>query len=333
MSTPLLEINNLSINFLIGGKRVNAVHDVSFSLEPGETLGIVGESGCGKSVTATSILRLLPPRTSEIDPSSSIKLEGRELTALPEREFRQIRGKEISMIFQEPMTSLNPVQTVGCQMMEMVRAHQRLSRKDAEDICTAMLRKVGIPAADQRMKEYPHQLSGGMRQRVMIAMALSCNSKVLIADEPTTALDVTIQAQILELMQRLKSELGTSIILITHDMGVVAECTDKVMVMYAGEAVEFGKVEDIFLRPAHPYTIGLQRSIPKLRGTIERLATIDGTVPALTDMPSGCRFADRCPRCTQRCRDEHPQLLDIGEGRKVRCLFSAPEKGGDDHVG
>ena len=333
MSTPLLEVNNLAINFLIGKEKVNAVHEVSFSLEPGETLGIVGESGCGKSVTATSILRLLPARTSEIDPVSSIKLEGRELTTLSEREFRQIRGKEISMIFQEPMTSLNPVQTIGKQMVEMVRAHQKISRHEAEDICVSMLEKVGIPAAGQRMKEYPHQLSGGMRQRVMIAMALSCNSKVLIADEPTTALDVTIQAQILELMQRLKSELGTSIILITHDMGVVAECTDKVMVMYAGEIVEFGRVEDIFRRPAHPYTIGLQRSIPKLKGTIERLATIDGTVPSLTAMPTGCRFADRCPNCTEQCRAEHPALREISGGRKVRCWQVEPEEGGDDHAG
>ena len=331
MSTPLLEVNNLAIDFLIGKQKVNAVHDVSFSLQPGETLGIVGESGCGKSVTATSLLRLLPARTSEIDPGSSIRLEGRELTTLSEREFRKIRGKEISMIFQEPMTSLNPVQTIGKQMVEMVRAHQKLPRQEAEAICVSMLEKVGIPEAAQRMKEYPHQLSGGMRQRVMIAMALSCNSKVLIADEPTTALDVTIQAQILELMQRLKSELGTAIILITHDMGVVAECTDRVMVMYAGEIVEFGRVEDIFQRPAHPYTIGLQRSIPKLNGTIERLATIDGTVPSLTAMPAGCRFADRCPSCTARCRAEHPALKDIGGGRRVRCWLA--EEGGEDHAG
>ena len=332
MSTPLLEVNNLAINFLIGREKVNAVHDVSFSLQPGETLGIVGESGCGKSVTATSILRLLPARTSEIDPSSSIKLEGRELTTLSDKEFRQIRGKEISMIFQEPMTSLNPVQSIGKQMVEMVRAHQKLSRQEAEEICISMLEKVGIPATPQRMKEYPHQLSGGMRQRVMIAMALSCNSKVLIADEPTTALDVTIQAQILELMQKLKNELGTSIILITHDMGVVAESTDKVMVMYAGEIVEFGRVEDIFLRPAHPYTIGLQRSIPKLKGVIERLSTIEGTVPSLTAMPTGCRFAERCPHCTQRCLNEHPELKDIGDGRKVRC-HNATMQEGVDHVG
>ena len=331
MSTPLLEVNDLAINFLIGKQKVNAVHDVSFSLQPGETLGIVGESGCGKSVTATSLLRLLPARTSEIAPGSSIRLEGRELTTLPEREFRKIRGKEISMIFQEPMTSLNPVQTIGKQMVEMVRAHQKLPRQEAEAICVSMLEKVGIPEAAQRMKEYPHQLSGGMRQRVMIAMALSCNSKVLIADEPTTALDVTIQAQILELMQRLKSELGTAIILITHDMGVVAECTDRVMVMYAGEIVEFGRVEDIFQRPAHPYTIGLQRSIPKLNGTIERLATIDGTVPSLTAMPAGCRFADRCPSCIARCRAEHPALKDIGGGRRVRCWLA--EEGGEDYAG
>lgn len=330
MPTPLLEVNDLAVNFLIGKQKVNAVHDVSFSLQPGETLGIVGESGCGKSVTATSLLRLLPARTSEIDPSSSIKLEGRELTTLPEREFRGIRGKEISMIFQEPMTSLNPVQTIGKQMVEMVRAHKKIPRQEAEAICVSMLEKVGIPEAARRMKEYPHQLSGGMRQRVMIAMALSCNSKVLIADEPTTALDVTIQAQILELMQRLKSELGTAIILITHDMGVVAECTDRVMVMYAGEIVELGRVEDIFQRPVHPYTIGLQRSIPRLNGTIERLATIEGTVPSLTAMPAGCRFADRCLGCTARCRAEHPALKDIGDGHKVRCWLA--EEGGENHA-
>ncbi len=328
MAEPLLQVSNLKVDFLMDGKTATAVHDISFTLEKGETLGIVGESGCGKSVTATALMRLLPKETSRIDPSSSIKLSGRELVNLTDKEFRQIRGKEISMIFQEPMTSLNPVHTIGKQMMEMVRAHQKIDRKAAFEICVNMLEKVGIPAPRQRMKEYPHQLSGGMRQRVMIAMALSCNPSLLIADEPTTALDVTIQAQILELMVEIKKEFGTSIILITHDMGVVAEVTDRVMVMYAGEMVEYGKVDEIFLNPLHPYTIGLLQSIPRIEGNEERLPTIEGTVPTLRNMPAGCRFADRCKFCTEACRAATPPLCDVGGGHLVRCLRPGGKEGG-----
>ena len=320
MSEPLLKVENLGINFINGkDNKVNAVHDVSFELSRGEILGIVGESGCGKSVTATSLLRLLPKGSSELSKGSSIKLNGRELTTLTDKEFREVRGKEISMIFQEPMTSLNPVHTIGRQMMEMVMAHNKISRKNAFEICVEMLEKVGIPESRQRMGEYPFQLSGGMRQRVMIAMALSCNPSLLVADEPTTALDVTIQAQILELILEIKQNLGTAIILITHDMGVVAETTDKVMVMYAGEIVEYDGVKEIFHHPMHPYTIGLMNSIPRLNQTTERLATIEGTVPDLNCMPSGCRFANRCPYCTDRCREAAPPLVQLGGNRRVRC--------------
>ena len=319
MTQPLLDVKDLKVDFLMDGEMVCAVHDVSFTLEKGQVLGIVGESGCGKSVTATSLLRLLPKLTSRIDSCSSVKLNGRELTSLNDKEFRQIRGKEISMIFQEPMTSLNPVQTVGMQIVEMIRAHGKVSKHEAWERGVEMLKKVGIPEAESRMKSYPHQLSGGMRQRMMIAIALSCDPSLLIADEPTTALDVTIQAQILELMLKLKEEMGTSILLITHDMGVVAEVTDYVLVMYAGEIVESGSVASIFKNPLHPYTEGLLQSIPRPDRTEHRLHTIDGTVPTLREMPTGCRFAKRCPFRTEKCESEAPSLSDVGDGRRVRC--------------
>ena len=265
MEEQLLEVKNLKVSFNVGKKKLTAVENVEFSLDKGKVIGIVGESGCGKSVTATSILRLVPPAVSIIDEDSQILFDGEDLVKAPEARMREIRGNEISMIFQEPMSSLNPVYRIGDQMLEMIRTHNKqISKKDALDQCVEMLKRVGIPSPEQRIKEFPHQLSGGMRQRVMIAMALLCNPKLLIADEPTTALDVTIQAQILRIIKTLTKESNTSVILITHDMGVVAEVADHVMVMYAGKSVEYGTAEDIFDHPKHPYTIGLLNSIPKL---------------------------------------------------------------------
>ena len=265
MEERLLEVKNLKVSFNVGKKKLTAVENVEFSLDKGKVIGIVGESGCGKSVTATSILRLVPPAVSIIDEDSQILFDGEDLVKAPEARMREIRGNEISMIFQEPMSSLNPVYRIGDQMLEMIRTHNKqISKKDALDQCVEMLKRVGIPSPEQRIKEFPHQLSGGMRQRVMIAMALLCNPKLLISDEPTTALDVTIQAQILRIIKTLTKESNTSVILITHDMGVVAEVADHVMVMYAGKSVEYGTAEDIFDHPKHPYTIGLLNSIPKL---------------------------------------------------------------------
>ena len=275
MEERLLEVKNLKVSFNVGKKKLTAVENVEFSLDKGKVIGIVGESGCGKSVTATSILRLVPPAVSIIDEDSQILFDGEDLVKAPEARMREIRGNEISMIFQEPMSSLNPVYRIGDQMLEMIRTHNKqISKKDALDQCVEMLKRVGIPSPEQRIKEFPHQLSGGMRQRVMIAMALLCNPKLLIADEPTTALDVTIQAQILRIIKTLTKESNTSVILITHDMGVVAEVADHVMVMYAGKSVEYGTAEDIFDHPKHPYTIGLLNSIPKLgSGQEEHLYT------------------------------------------------------------
>ena len=328
MSDILLEVNDLQVDFLSGKGRVTAVHDVNFSIEKGKTLGIVGESGCGKSVTATSILRLLPKFTSDIS-KGSILLEGQDLLKMSEREIRQIRGSRISMIFQDPMTALNPVYTIGDQMVELYKAHRKISKREALDRSRQMLEKVGIPSAAQRIREYPHQLSGGMRQRVMIAMALSCNPALLIADEPTTALDVTIQAQILELMTSLQQEFNTAIMMITHDMGVIAEMADNVMVMYAGEAVEYGPLEQIFDHPLHPYTRGLLKSIPRSNEDIEELYTIEGTVPGLENMPQGCRFSNRCSQCRDICRQQSPELVEVEGGGKVRCWeYKEHGKGG-----
>ena len=324
----LLSVKDLKVSFKVGKKLLTAVEDVSFSLEKGKILGIVGESGCGKSVTATSILRLVPPSVSVIDPNSQILFMGEDLTKASEARMRQIRGKDISMIFQEPMSSLNPVYRIGDQMTEMLRAHdKKISKAEAISQCIEMLRKVGIPSPEQRIKEFPHQLSGGMRQRVMIAMALVCRPKLLIADEPTTALDVTIQAQILRLIRNLTKELGTAVILITHDMGVVAETADEVMVMYAGKAVEYGAKEDIFDHPEHPYTVGLLRSIPRLgSGQEEHLFTIPGTVPTLEEMPKGCRFCTRCSYAEPRCRETDPGMLEK-DGHLVRCFRYLKEEG------
>ena len=319
MAEPLLEVRNLKVEFRTRKQALTAIHDVSFDVFPATTLGIVGESGCGKSVTATSLLRLLPRETSRVCPGSVVRLHGKDLLEMSDREFRQIRGNKISMIFQDPMTALNPVYSIGDQLIEMLTAHRHMKRSEAFERGVEMLEKMGIPSPRQRMKEYPHQLSGGMRQRVMIAMALSCDPELLIADEPTTALDVTIQAQILELMGKLKEQFHTAIMLITHDMGVIAEMADEVMVMYAGEVVEYAPVTELFDHPRHPYTQGLLRSIPRLDQDAQELYTIEGTVPGLNEMPEGCRFAGRCPYATEHCRASAPPLREAAPGIKVRC--------------
>jgi oligopeptide/dipeptide ABC transporter ATP-binding protein len=323
-SRPLLEIDNLRTHFFTPAGVVRAVDGVSYSLHGGETLGVVGESGCGKSVTALSILRLVANPPGRIV-DGAIRFEGTDLLTLTESQMEDIRGNHISMIFQEPMTSLNPLLTVGRQISEAIALHQGLSRREAMDRAVDMLRRVHIPEPERRAHAYPHQLSGGMRQRVMIAMALSCNPKVLIADEPTTALDVTIQAQILELMRELRETLGTAIILITHDMGVVAENADRVVVMYAGRKVEEANVDDLFERPAHPYTRGLLGSIPSLdlaARTVParaRLNEIKGMVPSLFDLPQGCSFAERCSLATDKCRAAYPQLEQHRPDHWVAC--------------
>ncbi len=322
--SAILEVRDLHTQFNTLDGVVRAVDGVSFDVARGETLGIVGESGCGKSVTALSILRLIPPETGRIA-QGSIRFEGTELTALSEEEMKSLRGHRISMIFQEPMTSLNPVLTVGTQIAENVVRHLGVPWSAARDRACEMLDLVRIADARRRLDEYPHQLSGGMRQRVMIAMALSCDPQVLIADEPTTALDVTIQAQILDLMIELKEKTGTAIVLITHDLGVVAETTERVVVMYAGRKVEEAPVEALFEKPLHPYTRGLMRAIPRLdveadaAGTRPRLQEIPGLVPILTKPIVGCAFAARCELATDRCRATAPPFVDAGGGHTVAC--------------
>ena len=331
-SVPLLEIDNLQTHFQTHEGVIRAVEGVSYNLYPGETLGVVGESGCGKSVTALSVLRLLPEPPAKIA-GGAIRFKNRDLLGFSEREMQKIRGNEISMIFQEPMTSLNPVLTIGRQISESIRLHQGLSHKEAINKAVEMLQLVHIPEPHQRVREYPHQLSGGMRQRVMIAMALSCNPEVLIADEPTTALDVTIQAQILELMLELKEKLGTAIILITHDLGIIAETASRVVVMYAGKKVEEADVESLFENPRHPYTQGLLASVPRLNedamkepGT-HRLKEIEGIVPSLNSLPVGCYFAPRCEYADKECENAHPPLEEIKPGHVVSC-WKADKTGG-----
>lgn len=316
----MLEVKNLKTEFRTEEGTFLAVNDVSFSLTHGRTLGIVGESGCGKSVTSLSLLRLIQ-RPGEIV-GGEIIFEGRNLLNLREEEMRKVRGREIAMIFQEPMTSLNPVVTIGNQMDETIRLHNPgMSSAEVKARSLEMLKLVNIPAPEIRYHEYPHQLSGGMRQRVVIAMALSCHPKLLIADEPTTALDVTIQAQILDLLKKVKNEFGTSMILITHDLGVVAEMCDEVIVMYAGRVVEQGTVEDIFYRPQHPYTKGLLDSIPRFHGgqKLKRLRAIPGIVPSLRDRQSGCQFFERCSYRRESCSSAIPQLIQVAPTQKVSC--------------
>lgn len=312
----VLDIENLHVSFKNADGQVKIINDISFYIKEGETLGVVGESGCGKSITALSVMRLLntPPATV----SGKIKFDGKNLLELSKKEMRDIRGNKISMIFQEPMTSLNPVLTVGQQLMEVFTVHQGLSKTEARKKSIEALKMVNIAMPEQRINEYPHQFSGGMRQRVMIAMALSCNPKLLIADEPTTALDVTIQAQILRLMKKLKDELGTAIMFITHDLGVVYEICSRAVILYCGQIVEEAKVSDLFKDPMHPYTQGLLRSLPVL-GVREKLNVIPGSVPSANQFPEGCIFNPRCEHAMEKCRTEVPPALELPDGHKVKC--------------
>lgn len=318
--SSLLQIRDLRTSFFTSDGEVRAVDGVTFDIEHGKTMGLVGESGCGKSVTALSVMQLLAKGTGRVV-GGEVLYQGENLAAFQEDQMRAIRGNEISMIFQEPMTSLNPVFTVGDQIAETVSLHQGASKKEARDRAVEMLRLVKIAEPEKRVKDYPHQLSGGMRQRVMIAMALSCNPTLLVADEPTTALDVTIQAQILELIGELQEKLGMAVLLITHDLGVVAEQADEVAVMYAGKIVERAKPEIIFARPSHPYTIGLMNSVPGVSGTKQhRLEAIPGIVPSPLNWPSGCRFRDRCAQADDGCGERQPELLEIEPAHWVSCL-------------
>jgi len=319
---PLLEITDLKTHFPTRAGLVRAVDGVSFSLGRGELLGLVGESGCGKSITALSVMQLIAPPGKIA--GGSIRFAGEELTTASPERLREIRGNDIAMIFQDPMTSLNPVYTVGEQIAEALRLHRKLDRKAAKEAAIEAMREVAIPAPETRVDDYPHQLSGGMRQRIMIAMALACDPELLIADEPTTALDVTIQAQILELLNELRKTRELAVLLITHDLGVVAEVADRVCVMYTGKIVEEAGVKEIFAAPKHPYTQGLLKSVPKLSAAghrVERLSTIDGTVPTPTDLPPGCHFAPRCPQRMPECEKGEIPFFEVGENDKVRCLL------------
>src|SRR5215813_7432323 len=324
--THLLEVQDLRTHFPTRAGLVKSVDGVSFYLDRGELLGLVGESGCGKSITALSVMRLIAPPGKIV--GGEIIFNGKDLLKLSDRDMRAIRGDDIAMIFQDPMTSLNPVYTVGEQIAEALRLHRNLSRKDAREAAIGAMREVAIPDPSRRVDDYPHQLSGGMRQRVMIAMALACDPKLLIADEPTTALDVTIQAQILELLDGLRKTRELAVLLITHDLGVVAEVADRVAVMYTGKIVEESPVDELFAQPKHPYTEGLLRSVPKLKTPdvvqAERLQTIEGTVPRATALPPGCHFEPRCPYRLPRCREEDIPLYPAGESVAVRCVLYDP---------
>lgn len=325
----LLEVKDLKIGFKTEFGVVTPLDDVNFELYKGETLGIVGESGCGKTITAFSIIRLLP-KNAILGKETMISFEGEDISKFPKEKLQKVRGKKISMVFQEPMTSLNPLYTIGWQLSEVYKLHENLSDEEAMKRSIEILEKVGIPGPEKRVDEYPHQLSGGMRQRIMIAMALACNPSLLIADEPTTALDVTIQAQVLELMNNLKSHFNTSIVMITHDLGVIAEMCDRVIVMYAGQIVEKADVFEIFDNPSHPYTKGLMDSIPKIevsKSEQKKLNVIDGYVPQPSNFPSGCRFKPRCPNAMEIC-DKKPPLFEIREGHEVKCWLYDKEKGG-----
>ena len=324
MTAPLLEVEDLRVVFPgSDGRRTLAVDGVSFSVERGKTLGIVGESGCGKSVTSLAVMGLLPKGGAEV--SGRVNFESRDLLREPDRVMRDLRGNRLAMIFQEPMTSLNPSYTVGDQIVEAIVRHRKVSRKEAEARGVEMLRRVRIPTPEARFQDYPHRLSGGMRQRVMIAMALACDPDLLIADEPTTALDVTIQAQILELMRKLREETGAAVILITHDLGVVAEVCDEVVVMYAGQVVERASVDELFRFPEHPYTVGLLGALPRLERRRPRLAAIEGTVPNMTAPPQGCRFQARCPFRIPKCA-EMPPLEAVAGGHLSRCWRAPLER-------
>lgn len=337
MKKPVLEVNNLETHFFTDRGQIPAVDNVSFHIHEGEVLGIVGESGCGKSVTSLSIMGLVPNPPGKIVGGEILfrqKVDNEsaeDLVKVKKKRLRQIRGNQIAMIFQEPMTSLDPLFTIGFQIIETVKNHHKISKKEARKKAVDMLKLVGIPRAEEIVDEFPHQLSGGMRQRVMIAIAMACDPEVLIADEPTTALDVTIQAQILELMKKLNKEKGTAIMLITHDLGVVAEMCDRVVVMYAGNIVEEGNVRTILKEPTHPYTKGLIRSLPKLNNRDERLYSIPGNVPKPGSIKQGCRFAARCSEVFDRCYEEDPKLLQVKEGHSCRC-FLYEKEGVEVHV-
>lgn len=331
MSDKLLEVKQLRVSFQNENGAANVVNGIDLTVYPKETLGIVGESGCGKSVTSLAIMGLIPTPPGIVQ-EGEIWFNGSNLLRQKERELRKIRGNEISMIFQEPMSSLDPAFTIGSQINEVIQFHEKVSAAQVKSRSIELLRLVGIPNPEQRYKEYPHQISGGMRQRVMIAIALACNPKLLIADEPTTALDVTVQAQILELMNDIRERLHTAILLITHDLGVVAEMCDRVIVMYAGEIVEEASTEVLFDRTAHPYTQGLLNSMPKIDGPKSRLSSIEGNVPSPADMPTGCRFHPRCSYATEICREEPPLPVEIEAGHRVRCWHARKimqQKGGD----
>ena len=321
----LLEIADLKTHFVTDRGVARAVDGVSFDVSRGQTVALVGESGCGKTVTALSIMRLVPDPPGKIV-NGRVVFQGRDLLGLTERQMRSVRGKEIAMIFQEPMTSLNPVFRVGAQVAEAIILHQKVSKREARKRTVELLDKVGIPEAEKRADEYPHQMSGGMCQRVMIAMALSCNPALLIADEPTTALDVTIQAQILALLRELQQEFHMSILLITHDLGIVAETAENVAVMYASKIVEWAPCTGLFREPLHPYTVGLFRSLPRLEGERKRLRVIPGTVPSPLDFPSGCKFHPRCPIAADKCATDEPELMDAADGRLAACWFAGKEK-------
>lgn len=323
MSDAILEIKDLKIQFRSGKETVQPIRGVNLELKKGETLGIVGESGSGKSVTSLSVMGLLPEKTSEIV-AGNILFEGKELTKFKQKEFQKIRGNDISMIFQEPMTSLNPVFTIGEQLSEPLRQHKNMSKSERKKAIIDMLNLVGIPRAEQIINEYPHQLSGGMRQRVMISMALLCQPKLMIADEPTTALDVTIQAQILELMKDIKVKTDMSLLLITHDLGVVAEMCDRVVVMYAGEVVEMANIRELFDQPRHPYTQGLINSLPSKNSRKSRLYSIKGQVPKPSEVSKGCIFANRCPVAFEKCFEETPPVFEIGD-HTSKCWLQDPK--------
>jgi oligopeptide/dipeptide ABC transporter ATP-binding protein len=318
----ILSVRNLSTRFETHGGSFLAIEGVSFDLQKGRTLAIVGESGCGKSVTAQSIMRLLPKRIARIE-SGEVLYDGVDLMMLPEERMRGVRSRHVAMVFQEPMTALNPVQKIGSQIVEAIREHLPLSRKQAWERAVEGLRQVGIPSPAERALQYPHEMSGGMRQRVVLAIALACDPSVIVADEPTTALDVTIQAQILELLKRLQRERSLALMIITHDLGVVAEVADDVAVMYAGQIIEKAGLRAIFEDPQHPYTIGLLSSIPEFASKDGRLSSIEGMVPNLAALPSGCRFSTRCPYADDRCRAEEPPEADLGDGHVSRC-WKAP---------
>ncbi|KAB2332241.1 ABC transporter ATP-binding protein [Cytobacillus depressus] len=327
MSDEILRIKNLKIQFRRGKEKVQPIRGVNFSLKKGETLGVVGESGSGKSVTALSVMGLLPEGSSEII-DGDIIFNGKQLTTFSERQFQKLRGNEISMIFQEPMTSLNPVFTIGEQLSEPLIQHKKMTKNEITESIINVLKQVGIPRAEQIINEYPHQLSGGMRQRIMISMALLCQPKLMIADEPTTALDVTIQAQILELMKDIKTKNDMSLLLITHDLGVVAEMCDRVVVMYAGEVVEMAEVNELFDNPRHPYTQGLIKSLPSKNTRKNRLYSIKGQVPKPNEIPKGCAFANRCPHAFTPCHVESPPVFQIGE-HLSKCWLNDTYEGGD----